>query len=234
MLVELSSAAKCPSVAYQLAGAKKVQQDLAAPGVVERFIGQQRGAALRGLFAGACSLRILLLSCHCCSQLLLLLLVCVPHRSWSSGGLGWPAVFWTATANAPSQHCGQQLAQYPTAGWKSPCPPSCLHAVLHRRVDVPHSFLRPARLPALPMQAYGRWTILRSLPPPPSSPTHSHAHGPMFSSPRERVAATTCMGASLQLLSRLGWSSISSPRLLRSRCHMLQQLEVVVHSQPTY
>ena len=84
------------------------------------------------------------------------------------------------------------------------------------------------------MQAYGRWTIPRSLPLQLSSQTHSHAHGPMFSSHRERVAATTCMGASLQLLSRLGWSSISSPRLLRSRCHMLQQLEVVVHSQPTY
>jgi hypothetical protein len=32
-----------------------VQQDLAAPGVVERFMGQQQGAELRQLFAGECS-----------------------------------------------------------------------------------------------------------------------------------------------------------------------------------
>lgn len=51
-LIEASTAAKCPSVTYQLAGAKKVQQDLAAPGVVERFVGQEQGAALRQLFAG--------------------------------------------------------------------------------------------------------------------------------------------------------------------------------------
>ena len=33
-IMERSSAALCPSVAYQLVGAKKVQQDLAAPGVL--------------------------------------------------------------------------------------------------------------------------------------------------------------------------------------------------------
>jgi hypothetical protein len=38
----------------QLAVSKKVQQDLTAPGVVERFMGQQQGAALRQLFAGDC------------------------------------------------------------------------------------------------------------------------------------------------------------------------------------
>jgi glutathione synthase len=52
LLIEGSSAAKCPSVAYQLAGAKKVQQDLAGPGVVERFVGPAAGAQLRQLFAG--------------------------------------------------------------------------------------------------------------------------------------------------------------------------------------
>lgn len=36
-VIERSNAAKCPTVAYQLAGAKKVQQDLARPGVLERF-----------------------------------------------------------------------------------------------------------------------------------------------------------------------------------------------------
>lgn len=51
-LIESSTACKCPSVTYQLAGSKKVQQDLARPGVVERFIGQEQGAALRQLFAG--------------------------------------------------------------------------------------------------------------------------------------------------------------------------------------
>jgi hypothetical protein len=54
-LMECSTAAKCPTVAYQLAGSKKVQQDLAAPGVVEKFMGQEEGAALRQLFAGECA-----------------------------------------------------------------------------------------------------------------------------------------------------------------------------------
>lgn len=43
---------RCPTVAYQLAGSKKVQQDLARPGVVERFVGDEAGARLRALFAG--------------------------------------------------------------------------------------------------------------------------------------------------------------------------------------
>ncbi|XP_014255931.1 glutathione synthetase-like isoform X2 [Cimex lectularius] len=38
LLIERSSAIKCPSVQYQLAGTKKVQQVLATPGTVERFI----------------------------------------------------------------------------------------------------------------------------------------------------------------------------------------------------
>jgi hypothetical protein len=53
LLIERSSAAKCPTAAYQLAGSKKVQQALAAPGAVEHFVGEEGGAALRGLFAGA-------------------------------------------------------------------------------------------------------------------------------------------------------------------------------------
>ena len=51
-LVERSAAAKCPSAAYQLAGSKKVQQALAAPGATERFAGAEAGAALRALYAG--------------------------------------------------------------------------------------------------------------------------------------------------------------------------------------
>lgn len=38
LTMERSRAIKCPSVQYQLAGSKKVQQALALPGVVERFI----------------------------------------------------------------------------------------------------------------------------------------------------------------------------------------------------
>lgn len=52
-LLERSNAAKCPSVAYQLAGAKKVQQDLARPGVLERFVNDEAEATLiRACFAG--------------------------------------------------------------------------------------------------------------------------------------------------------------------------------------
>ena len=53
VLLESSDAFKCPSVAYQLAGAKKVQQDLAAPGVVERYAPSPDDASLlRSFFAG--------------------------------------------------------------------------------------------------------------------------------------------------------------------------------------
>ena len=51
--IERSSACKCPTVAMQLAGSKKVQQDLAKPGVVERFAESADAAALmRTCFAG--------------------------------------------------------------------------------------------------------------------------------------------------------------------------------------
>lgn len=53
-MLESSRAAQCPSVAYQLAGAKKVQQDLAMTGVVERFVdGPEEAALIRACFAGA-------------------------------------------------------------------------------------------------------------------------------------------------------------------------------------
>ncbi|XP_021354308.1 glutathione synthetase-like [Mizuhopecten yessoensis] len=38
LMIERSKAIKCPSVQYQLAGTKKVQQELCCPGAVERFI----------------------------------------------------------------------------------------------------------------------------------------------------------------------------------------------------
>ncbi|CAH2242985.1 jg13428 [Pararge aegeria aegeria] len=55
--VERSTAIKCPSIHYQLAGTKKVQQALAAPGVLEKFMGA--GAAtgrVRDIFTGLYSL----------------------------------------------------------------------------------------------------------------------------------------------------------------------------------
>lgn len=52
-LIELSDAVACPSVALQLAGSKKVQQDLAMEGSVERFAATSEDAALmRTFFAG--------------------------------------------------------------------------------------------------------------------------------------------------------------------------------------
>ncbi|KAG5186256.1 glutathione synthase [Tribonema minus] len=54
-LVESSLAIKCPNIGYHLAGTKKVQQVLARPGEVERFLGSSdpsRTALLRESFAG--------------------------------------------------------------------------------------------------------------------------------------------------------------------------------------
>lgn len=52
MLLERSLAIKCPSIDYQLVGTKKVQQALARPGAVERFLGAADAAKLRHCFAG--------------------------------------------------------------------------------------------------------------------------------------------------------------------------------------
>jgi len=52
LLLERSRAIKSPSVDYQLVGAKKVQQAIAKPGAVERFLLESEGAKLRGSFAG--------------------------------------------------------------------------------------------------------------------------------------------------------------------------------------
>lgn len=56
LLLERSAAVKCPNVAYQLAGCKKVQQALALPGAVERFLPAHEATALRACFAGLWSL----------------------------------------------------------------------------------------------------------------------------------------------------------------------------------
>ncbi|KAI9597537.1 glutathione synthase [Syncephalis fuscata] len=57
-MLEQSRAVKCPSIAYQLAGAKKVQQVLAAPGMLERFFPNDPEACRRMMasFAGMYSL----------------------------------------------------------------------------------------------------------------------------------------------------------------------------------
>ena len=52
-MLEQSSACLCPSVAYQLAGAKKVQQDLAQGSVLQSFTQSQADAELlQACFAG--------------------------------------------------------------------------------------------------------------------------------------------------------------------------------------
>eukprot|EP00635_Sarcinochrysidales_sp_CCMP3193_P003000 CAMPEP_0118907692 /NCGR_PEP_ID=MMETSP1166-20130328/11018_1 /TAXON_ID=1104430 /ORGANISM="Chrysoreinhardia sp, Strain CCMP3193" /LENGTH=493 /DNA_ID=CAMNT_0006847063 /DNA_START=191 /DNA_END=1672 /DNA_ORIENTATION=+ len=54
-LVERSLAVKCPSAAYQLVGTKKVQQALAAPGELEKFLkttDDQSATDVRAVFAG--------------------------------------------------------------------------------------------------------------------------------------------------------------------------------------
>ena len=37
-MIERSTAVKCPPIHYQLAGTKKIQQELAKPGAVEQFL----------------------------------------------------------------------------------------------------------------------------------------------------------------------------------------------------
>ena len=73
--LEQCDAALCPSVAYQLAGAKKVQQDLARPEVLERFLdNSQQVELIRACFAGTSALPAnrLLKGCKSVSQYCLL------------------------------------------------------------------------------------------------------------------------------------------------------------------
>ncbi|KAJ4954813.1 hypothetical protein NE237_011596 [Protea cynaroides] len=57
LLMEQSSAIKCPSISYHLVGTKKIQQELAKPNVLERFIENKDDVAkLRKCFAGLWSL----------------------------------------------------------------------------------------------------------------------------------------------------------------------------------
>ncbi|XP_035781820.1 glutathione synthetase-like isoform X2 [Anopheles albimanus] len=58
LLIERSVAIKCPSIQYHLAGTKKVQQALAKPGVLRRFIGSDEAKieAICDIFTGLYSL----------------------------------------------------------------------------------------------------------------------------------------------------------------------------------
>ncbi|KAK3119285.1 hypothetical protein QOZ80_9BG0717230 [Eleusine coracana subsp. coracana] len=57
LLMEQSSAIKCPSISYHLVGTKKIQQELAKPNVLERFLDNKEDIAkLRKSFAGLWSL----------------------------------------------------------------------------------------------------------------------------------------------------------------------------------
>ncbi|XP_049288275.1 glutathione synthetase-like isoform X2 [Anopheles funestus] len=57
LLIERSLAIKCPSIQYHLAGTKKVQQALAKPEVLRRFVGDEtKIEAIRDIFTGLYSL----------------------------------------------------------------------------------------------------------------------------------------------------------------------------------
>ncbi|PIA39343.1 hypothetical protein AQUCO_02600058v1 [Aquilegia coerulea] len=57
LLMEQSTAIKCPSISYHLAGTKKIQQELAKPNVLERFLDDKDDVTkLRKCFAGLWSL----------------------------------------------------------------------------------------------------------------------------------------------------------------------------------
>ncbi|CAN6355950.1 unnamed protein product [Urochloa humidicola] len=45
LLTEQSSAVKCPSISYYLVGTKKIQQELAKPNVLERFLNTKEDIA---------------------------------------------------------------------------------------------------------------------------------------------------------------------------------------------
>ena len=56
-MMERSRAIVCPSAAYHLAGTKKVQQVLAQPGVVEKYLSDtQEAARIRDTFANLYSM----------------------------------------------------------------------------------------------------------------------------------------------------------------------------------
>jgi hypothetical protein len=64
--MERSKAVKCPTVHYQLAGMKKIQQVLCEPGMVEKFIEDPDAASdVRETFACQYSLDVGIIICIC-------------------------------------------------------------------------------------------------------------------------------------------------------------------------
>ena len=56
-MMEISLAVKSPSIHYHLAGTKKVQQELAKPGILEKFLGDKaQMESVRDIFTGLYSL----------------------------------------------------------------------------------------------------------------------------------------------------------------------------------
>jgi glutathione synthase len=59
LMIERSLAIKCPSIHYHLAGTKKVQQALATPGILKKFlIDPAKVAAVQEIFTGLYSLDV--------------------------------------------------------------------------------------------------------------------------------------------------------------------------------
>jgi len=54
--MERSTAIKSPSIYYHLAGTKKVQQSLAKPGVLEKFLTPAQTSVVKEIFTGLYSL----------------------------------------------------------------------------------------------------------------------------------------------------------------------------------
>lgn len=54
--ITMTDSIKCPSIGYHLAGAKKIQQELTAPCVLERFVSPTAAALLRSTFGTLLSL----------------------------------------------------------------------------------------------------------------------------------------------------------------------------------
>lgn len=51
-MVERSLSIKCPTIAYQLVGSKKIQQILSTPGCLERYVTKETADDMRTSFAG--------------------------------------------------------------------------------------------------------------------------------------------------------------------------------------
>ena len=58
-MIERSLAIKCPSIQYHLAGTKKVQQELAAPGVLQKFLKDPKKIdKVKNIFTGLYSMDV--------------------------------------------------------------------------------------------------------------------------------------------------------------------------------